>query len=152
MIYSTACEKKLLLGISRQGQRLDEHCLVRRFNVSRTPVREALQQLETSGLVEHRPYGGAVGATVTSERLHEMFTAIGELEAARARQAALAMTIAERRSLRAFHGSVAAIARAGDTTEYSRADSLFHQTISVGASNSLLVDIVHALQPRLGPC
>jgi DNA-binding GntR family transcriptional regulator len=133
------------------GQRLDEHSLVRRFNVSRTPVREALRQLEASGLVERRPYKGAIVATVSSERLHEMFTAMGELEAACARQAALAMTIAERRALRAFHDSMAAIVRAGDTTEYSRANSLFHQAISKGAHNSLLVDIVHALQRRLAP-
>ena len=41
------------------GTRLVEADLVSRFNVSKTPIREALQQLEGNGLIELEPYVGA---------------------------------------------------------------------------------------------
>jgi len=43
----------------RPGARLDEQALARRFKASRTPVREALRQLESRGMVENRPRQGA---------------------------------------------------------------------------------------------
>src|SRR6187397_1665851 len=55
--------------------------IVRRFSVSRTPVREALRQLVASGLVEARAHRGAVVAQPSLDRLTEMFEAMAELEA-----------------------------------------------------------------------
>src|SRR6201999_1955062 len=49
----------IIAGEFAPGARLDEQHLAQRFGVSRTPVREALRQLATSGLIDLRPRRGA---------------------------------------------------------------------------------------------
>ena len=66
------------------GAALDETDIAKRFNVSRTPVREALRQLAASGLVDARAHRGAVVARPSIERLTGMFEAMAELEIGRA--------------------------------------------------------------------
>lgn len=54
--------------------------LASRFGVSRTPVREALMQLNAIGLVEIRPRRGAVVIDPGPHRINEMFEVMAELE------------------------------------------------------------------------
>jgi len=54
---------RIVTGYLRPGEKLDEASLAARFDVSRTPVREALGQLSAMGLVERRPNRGARRAT-----------------------------------------------------------------------------------------
>jgi DNA-binding GntR family transcriptional regulator len=72
---------EIVRGALAPGAPLDETEIAKRFNVSRTPVREALRQLATSGLVEARAHRGAVVARPSLERLSGMFEAMAELEA-----------------------------------------------------------------------
>ncbi len=76
----------------KPGQRLDEVGLAARFGVSRTPIREALIQLATSGMVEIRPRRGAYVALLGPRQLIESFELMSELEAACGRLAARRMT------------------------------------------------------------
>src|SRR5713101_3943739 len=50
----------ILRGVYPPGARLDEIGLAKRFKLSRTPVREALRQLTSAGLVEMRPRRGVI--------------------------------------------------------------------------------------------
>src|SRR3546814_5593331 len=61
----------ILSGEFAPGSRLDEQHLAQRYSVSRTPVREALRQLATTGLIEMRPRRSAVVASVTPGQLEE---------------------------------------------------------------------------------
>src|SRR4030095_9786100 len=72
---------EIVRGALAPGAPLDETDIARRFNVSRTPVREALRQLAASGLVEARAHRGAVVARPSLDRLNGMFEAMAELEA-----------------------------------------------------------------------
>ena len=72
---------EIVRGALAPGSPLDETDIARRFNVSRTPVREALRQLAASGLVDARAHRGAVVARPSVERMTEMFEAMAELEA-----------------------------------------------------------------------
>src|ERR1700738_419191 len=67
---------EIVRGALAPGSALDETEIARRFNVSRTPVREALRQLAASGLVEARAHRRAVGARASIERLSGMFEAM----------------------------------------------------------------------------
>src|ERR1700690_2962208 len=60
---------EIVRGTLAPGAALDETEIARRFNVSRTPVREALRQLAASGLVDARAHRGAGGARPSIERL-----------------------------------------------------------------------------------
>src|SRR5947209_5256764 len=92
-------EENIATGRFRPGMRLDETELAQRFGVSRTPLREALFQLASMGVVEMQARRGAVVAEVAPHRLVEMFEVMAELEAMCGRLAARRMSGAEQQAL-----------------------------------------------------
>lgn len=141
----------ILAGEFSPGARLDEQQLAQRFGVSRTPVREALRQLATSGLIELRPRRGALVASVTPEELETMFVAMAEMEASCARLCALRMTPLERRRLQALQESMTTLVHDGDPEAYADANQTFHLTIYAGAHNAVVADFTAGLRRRLAP-
>jgi DNA-binding GntR family transcriptional regulator len=133
------------------GTPLDETAIARTHGVSRTPIREALRQLEAIGLVEGRAHRGAVVASVTEQGLDEMFAVMAELEALCARWSAVAMTSAERRALLALHEDSALLVAAGDREAYVEANTLFHETIYRGAHNGFLCELALSVRQRVAP-
>src|SRR5437016_10839463 len=81
-------EEKIATGELRPGSRLDENELAAEFDVSRTPIREALIQLASVGIVQIRPRRGAIVPELSPHRLVEMFEVMAELEAMCGRLAA----------------------------------------------------------------
>ncbi|MBT2774858.1 GntR family transcriptional regulator, partial [Halomonas sp. ISL-60] len=73
-------ENDIINGRRLPGERLDPEALGREFEVSRTPVREAFQQLVASGLVTVSPKKGTFVAKVGIDQLIEMFEVMAELE------------------------------------------------------------------------
>ena len=142
---------EIVLGNFTPSSKLDEVSLSERFNVSRTPIREALKQLAIMGLVEYRPNRGSVVAAMTTEQLDQMFEAIGELEATCARHAALRMTEAERSRLRDLHTQGRAAMQAGDMNRYDAVNLELHTTIIQGCHNPVLIEIAMSLRHRISP-
>src|SRR6266403_5211097 len=87
-----AIEDRIATGAFPPGMHLDENELAQKFGVSRTPLREALIQLSSMGIVSVRPRRGAVVADVTPQRLLEMFEVMAELEVMCGRLAARRMS------------------------------------------------------------
>ncbi|GJD65671.1 GntR family transcriptional regulator [Methylobacterium frigidaeris] len=141
----------IVTGTLAPGSRLDEQALADQYGVSRTPVREALRQLGTSGLVEVRPRRGAVVAQVTAAQLADLFVAMAEIEATCARLAAQSMSPLERRRLDALHDAMGDLARTDDPASYARANTAFHGAIYAGAHNAVLSDFALSLRRRLQP-
>ena len=133
------------------GTSLDEVTLARLFNVSRTPIREAIRQLETSGLVQARPHRGAIVCDIPRERLDDMFAVMAEMEALCARWSADAMTDAERRDLRALHDIAGEHARKGRREAYVEANNGFHAALYDGSHNSYLAETTRHVRFRLAP-
>ena len=144
-------EHLVLNGELRPGAKLDEQVLADRFAVSRTPVREALRRLASTGLIELKPNKGAFVALMTSERLEEMFIAMAELEATCARLAAMSMAPVERRSLQRLHESMGELARREEVEAFVDANDAFHNLIYRGAHNGPLEEMTLGLRRRLAP-
>ena len=142
---------EIVRGLISPGAALDESELARRFGVSRTPVREAIRQLDASGLVEVRPHRGAVVARPSEERLIGMFEAMAELEALCAGLAAERMTAIERAALEAVHEGLRALVHGSDPQHYHEVNEAFHATIYAGAHNSYLAEMTHATRKRVQP-
>ena len=144
-------EGEILSGELAPGDRLDETKLAARFSVSRTPVREALQQLATEKLVELRPRQGAVVAAVTVQELLQMFEVMAELEALCAGLAARRMTPEERARLKACHQRCAELAEKGDVDAYYDENRVFHETLYAGSHNEFLEKMTSSTRNRLSP-
>ena len=143
--------ESILSGEFQPGLRLDEHMLAERYGVSRTPVREALRQLASTGLIDVKPRRGATVADATSAQLETLFAAMAEIEAACARLAAMSMTPIERRRLQSTHEAMAAFIPRDERDAYAAANIAFHTLIYSGAHNAILTEFATGLRRRLAP-
>lgn len=142
---------EILRGGVAPGTALDETVLARRFNVSRTPVREAIRMLTASGLVQVRAHRAAVVVRPSAQHLADMFEVMAELEALCAYFAAERMTGLERRGLEAIHEQLRLLIQSGDPQHYHEVNEVFHSTIYAGAHNSYLVEMTLATRGRVQP-
>jgi DNA-binding GntR family transcriptional regulator len=141
----------ILRGIYPPGMRLDENGLAKRFNLSRTPVREALRQLTSAGLVEMRPRRGVIVSLPSDTALAEMFEVMGELEASCARLAAQRMSPAERVRLELVHRRSWEAVRSNDRESYRTLNFEFHDVVYAGAHNDFLSTTTVGIRQRIAP-
>ncbi len=142
---------QIISGVLLPGQELDEKTLADAFNVSRTPVREALRQLAAANLVEWRPHQSAIVAKITASKMVEMFEVMAELEGFCGRLAARRMTPAEHAKLRTIHKQFHPYVKAKDREGYHALNKTFHLAIYAGSRNRYLIDQASALYDRLAP-
>ena len=146
-----AIAASVLSGEFRPGLRLDEKMLAKRYAVSRTPVREALRQLASTGLIDIKPRRGATVVRATSAQLETLFGAMAEIEATCARLSAISMTPLERRRLASFHESMSEFVRRNDGDGFAAANLTLHTQIYLGAHNAIVADFASGLRRRLAP-
>ncbi|MEM1076119.1 MAG: GntR family transcriptional regulator [Pseudomonadota bacterium] len=131
------------LGVYRPGDRLVESELAERFGVSRTPIREALQRLETQSLLA-RDGRSLIVASLDHNQMAELYVVRRELEGLAARLAAQHATPEEVRILRDMVRDDDALV--DDPPALSRANRRFHKQIHLASHNRYLVqqlDLVH---------
>src|SRR3954447_14536754 len=83
---------EIITGRIPLGTRLRQEDLAARFGVSRTPIREALRQLQAIGLVEQLGHRGALVRSFSPDECRNVFLVRGELEGLAAERAAGALT------------------------------------------------------------
>ncbi len=130
-------------GVYKPGDRLVESELAERLGVSRTPVREALQRLETQSMLS-RDGRSLIVASLDHNQLAELYVVRTELEGLAARLAARHATDEEVRLLRAMVEEDRALVK--DPQGLARANKRFHRQIHLASHNRFLVqqlDLVH---------
>ena len=144
-------EDDIFNGRMGPGEQMQIDKLMARFAVSRTPVREALQQLEASGLVVVQPKRGTFVAKVGIPELMQMFEVMAELEALCARLAARRATPEVMAHVQAALHACDVECRAQQSNAYYYANEQFHQIIYQACGNAFLVQQTLALKNRLKP-
>lgn len=150
-IIADTLEQLVFTGEYKDGQKLDEISLAMHFDVSRTPIREALQRLVHTGMAEKIPHRGVFVRQPGPVELMEMFETMAELEAACGRLAAVRISD---EGLATLFASVDACQQAvtdQDTDRYYAENEVFHQAIYRGCANSYLEKEALRLQNRLKP-
>src|ERR1019366_5883144 len=127
-------EELIATGALLPGTRLDETDLAERFGVSRTPIREALIQLASVGILLMRPRRGAIVPEVSPHRL-----------------AARRMSAKEHQDLIAAHRACEAARKSEDPDAYYLQNEIFHHVLYAGSHNSFLIEQASALHRRLRP-
>jgi DNA-binding GntR family transcriptional regulator len=133
-------------GVLAPGARLRETELADRLGISRTPVREAIRQLEADGLVVHLPRQGASIRSLDYAEVIELYEMRAVLEGTAARLAARVASEIELEELGALNAELALAAPGPAAQELNRQ---FHRTLLDAARNRFLVKSMSALQRTL---
>ena len=138
-------------GVLLPGARLRETDLADRLGISRTPVREAIRQLEADGLVTHLPRQGATIRNLDHAEVVELYEMRAVLEGTAARLAARAASDIELAELVSLNSELAATPAGPQAREVNRQ---FHRSLLDAARNRFLLKSMNALQKTmliLGP-
>lgn len=144
-------EDAIVDGRFPPNSRLDPEALAREYRCSRTPIREAIQQLAMSGMVRVVPKRGTFVTQLSVSELVERFEVMAEMEGMCGRLAARRITEQELAVLREAHEACRERAAAGDPNGYYYENSIFHERIYQASHNVFLAQEVARLHAVLKP-
>ena len=139
-----ALYEAMLSGELKPGDRIREAEVAKMLGMSRTPVREAMRQLETQGLLSHQPRKGVTIRKLDHSAITELYLVRVTLEGMAAAEAARHASDAEIEALQDMVASDAMVQ--ADPVRLSRANRVFHQTIYRAAHNRFLLDMLASLE------
>jgi len=146
--------EKIETGVLPPGGRLSDDALAREIGVSRSPVREAIGQLASRGLVEYRPRRGSFVKLPDREELEQLYEVRIALEGFAAAKAAQRVDAAGlerlsqlnwdlRQTVRECRGRPGAVADGELTDRFLHVDLQFHLAVLEVAGNPKIMDMVH---------
>jgi len=138
----------ILNGVFPIGQRLLETALATKYQVSRTPVREALVALQQDGLIERVDNGFRV-RTGTPEDVMEIYEARIALESVAAAAAARRSTELDQARLQAAHESAVSAASGGNERGAHECNSDWHVALWHGAHNGTIASTLNRWSAQL---
>ena len=131
--------------VLQPGEPLREDVLAHRYNLSRTPVREALRRLVQDGLCEK--YGAGLRISLpTLEQVHEIYPIVSVLEGLAARLCAEGLDAATLQRLEDLHAGMWEHNRAEDHAHYVDANQHFHDVILDTSGNTTLIATIQRLR------
>ncbi|NLY48728.1 MAG: GntR family transcriptional regulator [Clostridiales bacterium] len=139
-VYNTIRDK-ILSGEYKENEELKENALASELGVSRTPVREALRQLELEGLVNIIPNKGAYVTGITKKDIYDIYTIRSYLEGLCARWACKNITNAQIEALEEILYLSDFHARRSHFDQLVELDNKFHDLL-YKASGSKILDHV----------
>lgn len=144
LVYQRLCTV-ILDGHLKPGDRLNVDEIARELGVSKIPIREALQRLETQGLIVQTPHAGARIAPVSHRELIGVYLIRIELEALAARLAAATITEADIEALRAINKRMRALCDAEDIGVLRSLNQEFHVIIAQATGYATLVETINTM-------
>ena len=139
----------ILRGELEPGERLMEIHLAERLGVSRTPIREAIRQLELEGLVVMIPRRGAVVASITEKDLKDVLEVRRTLEILAGEVACERITPENLEELKKAAEEFERLKDSEDVTKLAAADVHFHDIIYEATGNARLISILSNLREQM---
>jgi DNA-binding GntR family transcriptional regulator len=144
-----ALRDAIVQGDFRPGQTLVESELATQMGVSRAPVREALQILNTEGLLETVPYHGTTVRPLTKSDIEELYSLRSVLEVFAVRRIIAARNPTDETVLREHYQAMLAAAAQGDLKLLNEIDRRFHDDLIRLSRHQLLVSVWNAVALRV---
>lgn len=138
----TRLHNDILNGLLKAGDNLIETKLSEEFSVSRTPIREALRQLELEGLVDIIPNKGAVVTGVSAQDIEDIYTIRMLIEGLAARWAAQKITEDELKELKEAVELEEFYTQKNDRDHLTKFDSQFHETLFKASKSKPLMHML----------
>ena len=139
----------IVSGVYKPRERLTEIEIAKKYNVSRTPVREAIKQLEAGGLLKVDPYRGAMVADVDIAEIRSGFEVFEILESAAARMAAEHTSPALIFQLEQSLEKMERFLKEKQTLLCAQENENFHRCLYGSCQNRVLVSILDDLTGRV---
>ena len=142
----------ILSGELGPGQRINEPDVAARLRVSRVPVREALRELESTGLVSARKNVGVFVRVLDPKEVRELYELRSVLDGHAGRRAAGLPEVARRRlvkGLSAFLRAMSAHARKREVQAYYASNLAFHWAIVEATDNETLARTYRGIVQQL---
>lgn len=139
-------KNKLISNQFKPGERIWEEHLAEELGVSRTPVREAINQLVAEGFIENKPRKGIFAAEITKDELKKMLDVRIALESLAIRECCKNITETEMKELDSIYNTFAEALEKKDYSKASQWDSEIHRFIAKVADNKKLTAYVNDIQ------
>ena len=139
----------ILSGVYKDCDELREITIGEEMGVSRTPVREALRQLELEGLVLMIPRKGAEVAKISEKSLRDVLEVRRSLEELAIELACQRMTDEEIEQLGERQNDFKNAINKGNAMNIAETDEAFHDVIYLGTGNDKLVQILNNLREQM---
>lgn len=137
--------KDIQSGRLPSGTRLIEAELAKRLRASRTPIREALHQLQTEGLLERLPDRGVIVSELTTDAILELYEILTALEGTAARLAARLVTPLDLGRLKKIQRDVGQAVAEADLEAVINLTLAFHRQICVTAKSRYLLEFTQRI-------
>jgi DNA-binding GntR family transcriptional regulator len=138
----------IMSGSLNEGEQLVEAELQKLFSVSKSPIREALREVEKMGFVVIKPRRGAFVKAITQRDIEENFRVRSVLEALAAREAYAMMTEAELSEMSTCLENMRRAVRDNDPERYWECHRRFHDSYLLASHNHALIEILQNLHMR----
>lgn len=142
----TVLQRRILQGALRPGERVDLDVIAGELAVSRTPVRTALRQLESEGLVKIFPHRAAVVSALSAHEIEQVYAVRIHLETFAARESVPNLTDADLTELRQVHERMSELNVDANPAVFAEQDRAFHLTLYRGARNPFLSHTIDDLR------
>ncbi|MEP6732462.1 MAG: GntR family transcriptional regulator [bacterium] len=136
---------RILRGHFPEGKPLRQDAIAAELGVSRIPVREALRQLESEGLVIFSPHRGAVVSTFSLEEIAEMFELRAEIESDLIRRAVPLMTAEDDSRVREILDGYEIALQSGEVALWGQLNWQLHSTLYAPCDRQFTLGIVKKL-------
>ncbi len=138
--------KALIDGQIRQGERLNENELGRRFGISRSPIRESFRVLERDGFLVRVPRKGTFVREITERDIEEIFPVRAHLEGLAARMAASNVDAKQLEELKGSLGKMSEAVKENNPGKYRKHHFDFHNEFIRASKNAVLIGILERLR------
>lgn len=142
----------ILTGKLKPGEKLTEQAVCNEYKVSRTPVREALRQLETDGLIENIPNRGAFVVGLTDQDVRDMHIMRKIYEVQAVRWAIERITEEEMEELEETFEFMEFYTMKNDINKMLSINAAFHQIIYNSTHNRILRQLLTSYQIYIKHC
>src|SRR5579875_3864 len=145
MVHSIL-QQRILDGILRPGERIDLDAIASELAVSRTPVRTALRQLESEGLVTIYPHRAVMVSELSADDLDQIYAVRIHLETFAAQLAVPNLRDEDLAELRRIHEEMGQVIEDGNLAAFAEKDRAFHLALYRAANNRFLSRLIDDLR------
>ena len=138
----------IVTGRLRPNERLVESAIARKMKVSRTPVREALKQLELQGYLSRLSGGGLIVTDHSPSQIRNLYEVREALETMALKLACQRATEEQINRAAELHERMFEVVRNQDVNQFIELNSAFHNELFLGCGNELLLSLLQTFRDQ----